>query len=280
MTFSLKRPAFRAKRLLVAPLAAATLLLSACGGDDEEIEYVERPVEYLYNVSLDTLQQGNYRLAALRFNEVERQHPYSVWATKAQLMSGYASYQANDYDNAINTFQRFIDLNPGHPDIAYAYYMIAISYYEQISDVERDQRMTREALVALEELVRRFPESDYARDGRLKIDLARDHLAGKNMEIGRWYERRGDYLAAINRFQTVVRDYQTTTHTPEALHRLVECYLAIGLYPEAQSVGAVLGHNFPGSEWYSYSYALLNDEELSPEAYEGSWISGVWNSVF
>ena len=261
-------------------MAAATLLLAGCGSDDEEIPYEERPVEYLYNVSLDTLQAGNYKLAALRFNEVERQHPYSVWATKAQLMSGYASYQANSYADAINTFERFIELNPGHPDIAYAYYMIAISYYEQISDVERDQSMTREALASLEELVRRFPDSSYARDARLKIDLARDHLAGKNMEIGRWYQRRGDYLAAINRFQIVVRDYQTTTHTPEALHRLVELYLAIGVYPEAQSVGAVLGHNFPGSEWYEYSYALLNDQELSPEAYEGSWISGVWDSVF
>ena len=258
----------------VAPALALALLLGACGSDgDDEIDYVERPVEDIYNEALDQLQAGEYRQAAKEFDEVERQHPYSIWATKAQLMSAYAYYQNNDYEDAQNALDRYIDLNPGSDEIAYAYYLRAICYYEQISDVGRDQQMTQRALEALQEVRRRFPDSSYARDAGLKIDLARDHLAGKNMEIGRWYQRHGEYLAAINRFQTVISDYQTTTHVPEALHRLVENYLALGVTDEAQATAAVLGHNFPGSEWYIDSYALLTGEDLTPEEKEGSWIS-------
>lgn len=267
------RMAVRALRA-IAPAVALSLLVAACGSDgDDEIDYVERPVEDIYNQALDQLQAGEYRDAAREFDEVERQHPYSVWATKAQLMSAYSYYQNNDYEDALNALDRYIQLNPGSDEIAYAYYLRAICYYEQISDVGRDQQMTQRALEGLEEVRRRFPESSYARDAGLKIDLARDHLAGKNMEIGRWYLRHGEYLGAINRFQAVISDYQTTTHVPEALHRLVECYLALGVTDEAQATAAVLGHNFPGSDWYIDSYALLTGEDLRPEEKEGSWIS-------
>ncbi len=267
---------FRPGRL--CRLAAAALLgltLVACG-DDEAPVYVEQPVEQLYNGALDAMQAGNYQEAARLFDEVERQHPYSEWASKAQLMAAYAFYQENSYDEAINALDRFIELHPGSPDVDYAYYLKAISYYEQISDVRRDQKMTSEALISLEELVRRFPTSKYSRDAELKIDLALDHLAGKHMDIGRFYQGNKEYLAAINRFRTVIERYQTTTHVPEALHRLVESYLAIGIIDEAQSTAAVLGHNFPGSEWYSDSYALLTDANLRPQESESSWISDVF----
>jgi outer membrane protein assembly factor BamD len=238
-------------------LVAAAAILGGCSGDGED-EYVERPVEELYNEAQDLLENGSPRQAGQAFEEVERQHPYSLWATRAQLMSAYAFYEANSYDEAIAAAERFIELHPGHQDVPYAYYLIGISYYEQISDVGRDQKMTEEALQAFDELTRRFPDSEYARDARLKGDLARDHLAGKEMEIGRYYLRRGQYVAAINRFRNVVDRYQTTTHVPEALHRLTEAYLSLGLEQEAQKNAAVLGYNFPSSEWYEDSYALLN----------------------
>lgn len=259
----------------VAAAALIGLALTACSSD-EPPAYVEKPVEELYNGALDAMQVGNYEEAARLFDEVERQHPYSEWASKAQLMAAYAFYQENAYDEAINALDRFIELHPGSPDVAYAYYLKAISYYEQISDVRRDQKATSEALNALEEVVRRFPESKYSRDSQLKIDLALDHLAGKHMDIGRFYQSRSEYLAAINRFRTVIERYQTTTHVPEALHRLVECYLAMGIVDEAQATAAVLGHNFPGSEWYIDSYALLTGENLYPEESDSSWISGIF----
>ena len=235
----------------------AVLVLAGCSGDADE-EYVERPVEELYNEAQDLLEEGDARGAGRAFEEVERQHPYSQWATRAQLMSAYAYYEANSYDEAVAAAERFIELHPGHQDVAYAYYLIGISYYEQISDVGRDQKMTEQALAAFDELLRRFPGSEYARDAELKADLARDHLAGKEMSIGRYYLRRGQYVAAINRFNNVVERYQTTTHVPEALHRLTEAYLALGLDQEAQKNAAVLGYNFPSSQWYLDSYALLN----------------------
>jgi outer membrane protein assembly factor BamD len=241
----------------LALVATATILVGCSGNGDDEA-YVERPVEELYNEAQDLLETGDPRQAGQAFEEVERQHPYSQWATRAQLMSAYAFYEANNYDEAIAAAERFVELHPGHEDVPYAYYLIGISYYEQISDVGRDQKMTERALEAFDELVRRFPDSRYARDGELKADLARDHLAGKEMSIGRYYLRRGQYLAAINRFRSVVERYQTTTHVPEALHRLTEAYLALGLEQEAQKNAAVLGYNFPSSEWYQDSYALLN----------------------
>lgn len=245
-------PRLRIRWLIVA----CAMLLAACAGEKKDT-YVERPVEELYNAAMDALLDENYDKAAKAFNEVERQHPYSVWATKAQLMSAYSLYQGGKYDDSVTAADRFIQLHPGHRDVAYAYYLKALDYYVQIADVARDQKTTEQAMTALGEVVRRFPESKYARDSRLKIDLARDHLAGKEMEIGRYYERQGSYLAAVNRFQRVVDQYQTTTHVPEALHRLTECYLLLGLSDEAQKTAAVLGYNYPGSAWYGNSYALM-----------------------
>ncbi len=244
------------------PFIGASLLLAACSSTDKDT-YTEKPVESIYNSAMNQMIDGSYAKAAKTFDEVERQHPYSVWATKGQLMAAYALYEAGKYDESIVAADRFISLHPGHRDIAYAYYLKALNYYVQIADVGRDQKQTQQALTALADVVKRFPESKYGRDARLKIDLARDHLAGKEMEIGRWYERQSDYLAAINRFKHVVDDYQTTTHVPEALHRLAECYTALGLTDEAARVASVLGYNYPGSEWYGDAYALLKTDAPS-----------------
>ena len=263
---------------LAASVVLALALLAGCATEEEA--YVERSVEELYNEAMDSLLDDDFDAAAVGFAEVERQHPYSVWATRAQSMSAFVYYQGNLYDEAIAAAKRFVELHPGHRDAAYGYYLIAMSHYEQISDVGRDQSTTARALRALEEVTRRFPGSVYARDARLKIDLARDHLAGKEMTVGRYYQRRGNHVAAIGRFRKVVELYQTTSHTPEALHRLTEAYLALGLPNEAQTSAAVLGHNYPGSRWYQHSYALLLDSDLEPEADEGSWISRVFGDVF
>ncbi len=268
-------PRLRVRTLRLAAALAPVLLLAACGGGEME-EYVERPPEELYNQAHDAMQAGKYLEAARLFDEVERQHPYSSWATRAQLMAAYAYYRENRYDDAVIALDRFIELHPGHEDVAYAYYLKGLSYYEQISDVQRDQKMTELALQALSDVTRRFPGTDYARDATLKISLARDHLAGKEMAIGRYYARQGQYLAAINRFRRVVELYQTTTHVPEALHRLTECYLALGVTDEAQAAAAVLGYNFPGSEWYQDSYALLTGVDLRPENKEGSWLARIF----
>jgi outer membrane protein assembly factor BamD len=248
---------------------AALLLIAACSKKDPT--YVERPVEGLYNEALDQLQQKNYEKAASAFDEVERQHPYSVWATKAQLMAAYSHYQNNKYDDAIVALDRFIQLHPSHTDVPYAYYLKALCYYEQISDVGRDQKMTDLALKALQDLITRFPNSKYSRDASVKVDLTRDHLAGKEMDIGRYYEQRHQYLAAINRYKYVIDNYQTTTHVPEALHRLAESYEALGLTDEAQKMAAVLGHNFPGSDWYVDSYELVEGEQVRPVVEKAPW---------
>lgn len=269
------------RAVILRRVAAAGLVLvlaAGCSSDKEE-EYVERPVESIYNGAVDHLTAERYERAAKEFDEVERQHPYSVWATKAQLMSAYAYYQANKYDDAIVALDRFIQLNPSNRDVGYAYYLKALCYYEQIRDVERDAKLTELALNALDEVVRRFPESIYARDSRLKIDLTYDHLAGKEMEVGRFYLTRGHYLAAINRFRLVVDKYQTTSHVPEALHRLTECYLALGLKEEAQRTAAVLGHNYPGSEWYVDSYSLVETGKLPPGTNKPSLLRRVWETV-
>jgi len=259
---------------------AIAFIAAACAGDRRErLAYIERPAELIYSEGFNQFERQRYDVAAQLFDEVERQHPYSSWASKAQLMAAFAHYQNNKYDEAINALDRFIQLHPSNRDVGYAYYLKSLSYYEQISDVGRDQKMTELALESLDEVVRRFPESRYARDASLKIDLARDHLAGKQMEIGRFYQNRGEYLGAINRYRVVIQNYQTTTHVPEALHRLVECYVALGVAQEAQATASVLGHNFPGSDWYIDSYALLTGENLRPEASEGSWISRVWSSI-
>lgn len=256
-----------------AVLACAALALGACSlfGSKDDTAYVEQPVDQLYNRALDQLGQQNYKAAAKGFEEVDRQHPYSVWATKAEIMVAFTYYESNKYDDAIIALDRFIQLHPGHRDIPYAYYLKALCYYEQISDVGRDQRVTQQALDALSEVVKRFPESPYARDARLKVELAIDHLAGKEMDIGRYYERQGIYIAAINRYRTVIERYQSTTHVPEALSRLVESYTALGVKSEAKSAASVLGFNFPGSDWYADSYYLLTGEDYRQPTEKSSW---------
>ncbi len=240
----------------------AILGVAACSSKDNEDTYVARDVEVIYNLAKDSLEKRRYRLAATAFDEVERQHPYSIWARRAQIMAAYAYYMSNDYDESVLAAQRFLQLHPGNKSAPYAYYLIAMCHYEQVSDVARDQEKTQEATRALTEVIRRFPESDYARDASLKLDLTRDHLAGKDMEVGRFYMKRQEYLSAVGRFRNVVDEFQTTSHTPEALHRLVEGYLALGMHNEAKMAGAVLGHNFSGTKWYRYSYKLLTDRNI------------------
>jgi len=239
-------------------ILVVALLAAACAGHRRErLAYIERPAELIYNQGFDQFERERYDVAAQLFDEVERQHPYSEWARRAMMMAAYAHYESNDYDGAISTAERYINLYPSGDTTAYAYYLIALCHYERILDVGRDQSETQAALDSLNQVARRFPDTDYARDARLKIDLTRDHLAGKEMDIGRWYERQGHYLAAINRFKRVVEEYDTTSHAPEALHRLVECYVALGVIDEAREVAAVLGYNFPGSDWYQDTYRLL-----------------------
>ncbi|WP_084418108.1 outer membrane protein assembly factor BamD [Henriciella litoralis] len=238
---------------------AASLLLTGCNSNRQarDLAYVERPVEALYNAAAQELDRGDYVSAIELFNEVERQHPYSEWARRSTMMSAYASYRSRRYDDAVSTAQRYLSLNPAGQTAPYAYYIIAMSYFQQIVDVGRDQKTTELALNALTDVVRRFPNTDYARDASVKIDMVRDQLAGKEMEIGRWYLRRNEHLAAVNRFKTVVDEYDTTTHTPEALHRLVEAYLSLGLTDQAVAAASVLQYNYPDSRWYRDSYDLI-----------------------
>jgi outer membrane protein assembly factor BamD len=246
--------------LLLAAVAWGVAGCSLFGGSDDAASPADAanvPVEELYNRGVDALNSKRYSLAVVQFDLVEQNYPYSAWAVNAQLMQGYADYLQSRYTDAIGTLDRFIQLHPAHRDVAYAYYLRALCYYEQIADISRDQKGTQEAMGALQEVVNRFPDSAYARDARLKIDLARDHLAGKEMDIGRWYENQRLYTAAIGRFQRVVDDYQTTNHVPEALHRLTEIYLLLGLPNQARRTAAVLGHNYPGSVWYEDSYSQL-----------------------
>jgi outer membrane protein assembly factor BamD len=220
--------------------------------------YIARDVNSLYALAKQKLDRGQYEDAAKLFDEVERQHPYSVWARRAQLMSAFSYYMAQKYPEAISSSQRFLTIHPGNKDAPYAHYLIAMSHYQQIEDVTRDQASTANAQQAFGELMRRYPDSRYASDARLKLDLINDHLAGKEMEIGRFYQRSGKWLAATLRFRKVVDQYQTTNHTPEALERLVECYLALGIPQEAQKAAAVLGRNYPGTDWYHRAYKLVS----------------------
>jgi len=251
----------RFKPVLAATAAVATLLTAGCGGGsaDEDVAYVARDVETLYSEAKRRLDRGNTLFAAALFDEVERQHPYSPWARRAQLMSAFSYYVAQDYNKAIASSQRFLSIHPGNKDAPYAYYLIGLSYYEQISDVNRDQKITEQARTALREVNRRFPTTEYAADARLKLDLVEDHLAGKEMEIGRYYQVSGRWLAAQLRFQNVIDNYQTTSHTPEALYRLTESSLALGVPTEAVKYAAVLGANYPGTEWYEKAYELVQD---------------------
>jgi outer membrane protein assembly factor BamD len=262
---SAKKPAMQInpRSALLLALAIGVLPLSACaalgggGRTKADTRYVARDVNTLYNAAWDRMRQGNYAQAALIFDEVERQHPYSVWARRAQLMSAFSYYAARDHTKSIESARRFLSIHPGNRDAPYALYLIGLNYYEQINDVTRDQAVTRQAMESLGELVRRYPDSPFADDARLKLDLVRDHLAGKEMEVGRFYQRRAQWLASVARFRTVVDEYQTTTHVPEALMRLTESYLALGIPLEAQRAAAVLGANYPNTRWYQRAYDLV-----------------------
>ncbi|HEX8225209.1 MAG TPA: outer membrane protein assembly factor BamD [Allosphingosinicella sp.] len=249
-------------RLVAVALTASLLLpLAGCASGGKktkaDTQYVARDVNTLYNLARKQLDNRDYAAAGAVFDEVERQHPYSVWARRAQLMSAFSYYAAKDYTKSIESSRRFLSIHPGNRDAPYAYYLIALSQYEQIEDVTRDQSTTRQALDALGELVRRYPDTRYAADARLKVDLVRDHLAGKEMEIGRFYQRRGQWLASVMRFRQVVDEYQTTSHTPEALMRLTESYLALGIPEEARKSASVLGANYPTTKWYERAYSLV-----------------------
>lgn len=267
---------------LMAALLVTTSI-AACSGTQPrpKLAYQERPVEALYNAGYDRLQRQRWRDAVDYFQEVERQHPYSEWSRRAILMQIYAQYQNNDYIEATAAADRFIQLFPGNPSAAYAFYMKAICNFERIVDVGRDQAFAESALQGLRDVARRYPGSSYATDALVKIDMVNDQLAGKEMTIGRYYQRGNQPLAAINRYKTVIDnpDFQRTSHAPEALYRLVEVYLALGLRDEAVRNGAVLGHNFPGSPWYSKAFTLLNDQgatpEVAPEAPRRGWLSRI-----
>ena len=280
-------------QLLKRGLAAVLVIgfgvsLSGCAWFDRQVgkeekrdaDYQERPIEQIYADAWKKLRNADWADAAKQFAEVERQHPYSVWARRATLMSAYCYYQANKYTEAVATADSYISLHPGSKEVAYAFYLKAVSLYEQIVDVERDQSNTEQALVALQDVVQRFPDTEYARDATLKIDLTLDHLAGKQMEIGRYYLHQGDYIGAINRFRVVVEQYQKTTQIAEALERLTEAYYALGLTREAQTAAAILGHNYPGSPWYEDAYNLLQKQNLKPEEDKGSWMSRAFDKVF
>jgi len=269
----------RAKTLLGAFLVTATV--SSCGiftsGDETPIE--ARSAQEIFDLAQADLDSGSERAAARTFSEVERLYPYSQWAKRALIMSAFAYYEATDFVEARSAAERFISFYPADPDAAYAQYLIAQSWYDQINDVGRDQGNTLEALQALRVLIERYPDSEYAREAELQFDLALDHLAGKEMEVGRYYLKRGQYIASIGRFKAVVDEYQTTSHTAEALHRLVEAYLGLGLDEEAIKSASVLGHNFPGSDWYADSYRLLETDGALNASSEGGTLSRIYRQV-
>jgi outer membrane protein assembly factor BamD len=275
--------------LAVALAVGASLALSGCSlfdkatgkADDQQRDaaYQERPIDQIYSDAWKQVRNHDWENAAKQFAEVERQHPYSVWARRASLMSAFCYYQANKYTEAVGAADQYISLHPGSKEVSYAFYLKAVSLYEQIVDVERDQTNTEAALVALQDVVQRFPDTEYARDATLKIDLTLDHLAGKEMEVGRYYLFKGNYIGAINRFRVVVEQYQKTTQIAEALERLTEAYYAMGIDKEAQTSAAILGANYPGSPWYEDAYNLLKGRNLKPEEDKGSWISRAFHGI-
>jgi outer membrane protein assembly factor BamD len=272
--------AFKRRAGALAVALAAVTALSACAGRENRprLVYEERPVDALYNAGFQRLERERWLDAVAYFQEVERQHPYSEWSRRAILMQMYAFYRQGRYQDAIAAADRFIQLYPGSPSASYAFYMKGVCYFEQIVDVGRDQAATGQALIALRDVDRRYPDTPYAADARIKIDMVNDQLAGKEMAIGRWYQRQQQPLAAINRYRTVIdnEEFQRTSHTPEALYRLVELYLTLGLDEEATRNGAVLGHNYPGSRWYQDAYVLLTNDgqrlDVEPEGEREGWL--------
>jgi outer membrane protein assembly factor BamD len=264
-------------------LALALLLipLAACGMFNKDDDIIpDDPADKLYNEGLYLLNnKQDYKAAAKKFDEVDRQHPYSEWARKSLVMSAYSYYEAKEYDDCINSAKRFVTLHPGSPDAAYAQYLIGSSYYDQILDVSRDQQRAEKAINALDEVARKYPDTEYAVSAKKKIEMARDQLAGKEMEIGRFYMKKRDFTGAINRFKVVVTQYQTTRHVEEALMRLTEAYLSLGIVGEAQTAAAVLGHNFPDSPWYKDAYGLVKSAGGEPNENKDSWISRAFKKM-
>ena len=272
---------------LAVALVALAVPLSGCGTGPlwdkflaKDDTFVDEPADRLYNEGLYLMnERKDNKAASKKFEEVDRQHPYSDWARKSLLMSAYSYYQSGDYDSCIGAATRYVTLHPGSPDAAYAQYLIAASHYDQIPDVSRDQGRTEKAIAALEEVVRKYPTSEYAVSAKAKMQAARDQIAGKEMDIGRYYMEKRDFTGAINRFKTVVTQYQTTRHVEEALARLTEAYMAIGVVGEAQTAAAVLGHNFPDSRWYKDAYNLVRSGGVEPSENQGSWISRAFKKV-
>ncbi len=260
-------------------LAMVSLVAGCAGTVDPVANLEERTPEEIYRLAENMLNQGQAVSAGSTFGEIERLYPYSEWAKRAMMMSAFSYHTAGDYELSRSAAQRYLDFYPADDDAAYAQFLVALSHYDRIVDVGRDQGTTFEALQALGATIERYPNSEYAGSARLKFDLALNHLAGQEMEIGRYYLKRGHYTAAINRFRAVVEEYQTTSHTAEALHRLVEAYLSLGLTQEAQTAGAILGHNFQGSEWYENSYALLTGEGLDATEAGDSWLTSIYRQV-
>lgn len=274
---------FSRSRKAAQALALVVLLLPAAGCgifDKDSVQIPDQPAEKIYNEALYLLnERQDYRGAAKRFEEVERQHPYSEWSRKAMLMSAFSYYEGKEYDDAVNAAKRYVTMHPGSPDAPYAQFILGSAYYDRILDVSRDQKQTRQAISTLEEVIRKYPSTEYAISAKRKIDVARDTLAGKEMEVGRFYLKRRDYTGAINRFKVVVTQYQTTRHVEEALMRLTESYMALGIVNEAQTAAAILGHNFPDSRWYKEAYSLVRSGGLEPRENEGSWISKAFRRV-
>lgn len=266
--------------LLAVPLGACSSLSAFSFWGDKDAIAPDVPAEKLYNEGLYLLNEKHqYPDAKKKFEEVDRQHPYSEWARKSLIMSAYASYENRDYDETVSAAKRYVTLHPGSSDAGYAQYLMASAYYDQIPDITRDQSRTEKAVAALDEIVRKYPDSEYANSAKKKIEVARDQLAGKEMQVGLWYMNRRDFTGAINRFKVVVTQYQTTRHVEEALERLTEAYMSLGIVPEAQTAAAVLGHNFPDSPWYKDAYNLVKKGGFEPSEDKGSWISRAFKRV-
>lgn len=266
--------ALRASLSRLLLLTALAIPLGACSLFNKDDIVPDEPAEKLYNEGVYLLnQRKEYKDAAKKFEEVERQHPYSEWARKSLIMTAYARYESREYDESVTAARRYVTLHPGSPDAAYAQFLIGSSYFDQIPDITRDQGRAERAIAALEEVIRKYPSSEYATSAKRKIEIARDQMAGKEMMIGRWYLDRKDFTGAINRFKIVVTQYQTTRHVEEALTRLTECYMALGVVSEAQTAAAVLGHNFPDSRWYVDAYRLVKSGGLEPSMAKDSWMT-------
>lgn len=270
-----------ASRAILGAAALSLTLLAGCGGFDPRAEGAleQYTAEQIYQRGELELEKNDANDAAFYFGEIERLYPYSEWAKRALIMQAYAHHKDRAFEDSRAAAQRFLDFYPADSDAAYAQYLLALSYYDQIDDIGRDQGITFQALQALRVVIEQYPDSEYASSAILKFDLAFDHLAAKEMEIGRYYLKRGHYTAAINRFRVVVEDFQTTSHTPEALHRLVEGYLSLGLVEEAQTAGAILGHNYQSTEWYADSYKLLTDQGLQPMSLGDNWLAQIYRQM-